>query len=230
MAVVVGSPGLNVGGITPFTTIDFPGHLAAVLFCQGCPWRCRYCHNPHLLSMATSGKHAWTDILAWLETRKGLLEGIVLSGGEPLAQRYLVSSVIRLKQMGFAIALHTSGVSPGRFREVLPCVDWVGLDIKAPFDEYDAVTASGIVSGEHAKEVLGDLLVSGKAHELRCTLDPAYFTPERATKMANQLVELGADHLIVQECRDNKYRHSKPVAEAIRTAFERILPSVQYRS
>ena len=224
------NPGLNVGGITPFTTIDFPGHLAAVLFCQGCPWRCRYCHNPHLLPMAPSGKHAWADILSWLETRKGLLEGVVLSGGEPLAQRHLIPSVAQLRDMGYAVALHTSGVSPRRFREVLPSIDWVGLDIKAPFDEYDAITASGAVSGEHAKEVLVDLLASGKAHELRCTLDPDYFTPERAAKMANQLVGLGAGHLIVQSCRDNEHRHSKPVAEAIRTAFEQILPNVQYRS
>ena len=205
------NPGLNVGGITPFTTIDFPGHLAAVLFCQGCPWRCRYCHNPHLLPMESTGGHAWADILSWLDIRKGLLEGVVLSGGEPLAQRHLIPSVAELRDMGYAIALHTSGVSPRRFREVLPSIDWVGLDIKAPFDEYDAIT-------------------SGKAYELRCTLDPDYFTPEQAAKMATQLVGLGADHLIVQSCRDNERRHSKPVAEAIRTAFEQILPNVQYRS
>ena len=180
--------------------------------------------------MESTGGHAWADILSWLDTRKGLLEGVVLSGGEPLAQRHLIPSVAELRDMGYAIALHTSGVSPRRFREVLPSIDWVGLDIKAPFDEYDAITASGAVSGEHAKEVLVDLLASGKAYELRCTLDPDYFTPEQAAKMATQLVGLGADHLIVQSCRDNERRHSKPVAEAIRTAFEQILPNVQYRS
>ncbi len=224
------NPSLNVGGITPFTTIDFPGHLAAVLFCQGCPWRCRYCHNPHLLPIESSGKYQWADILSWLKTRKGLLEGIVLSGGEPLVQRHLVPAVSQLRDMGFAVALHTSGVSPKRFREVLPLIDWVGLDIKAPFDEYNAITAGGAISGDHAKEVLVDLLASGKAHELRCTLDPVFFTPERAARMAAQLAGLGADHLIVQECRDNEYRHSKPVAEAIRAAIEQVLPKVQYRS
>jgi len=159
-----------------------------------------------------------------------LLEGIVLSGGEPLAQRHLVPAVSRLREMGYAVALHTSGVSPRRFKEVLPFIDWVGLDVKAPFDEYDAITGSGAVSGDHAKEVLVDLLASGKTHELRCTLDQAYFTPQRAEKMATQLVGLGADHLIVQECRDNEHRHSQPVAEAIRLAFEKILPNVQYRA
>lgn len=180
--------------------------------------------------MESTGGHAWADILSWLETRKGLLEGIVLSGGEPLVQRHLAASVTQLRDMGFAIALHTSGVAPRRFREVLPLIDWVGLDVKAPFDEYDAITGGGPVSGDHAKEVLVDLLASGKPYELRCTLDTAFFTPERAAKMANQLVGLGAGHLIVQECRDNEHRHSKPVAEAIRTAFEQILPNVQYRS
>ncbi len=180
--------------------------------------------------MDVAGQHTWADILSWLETRKGLLEGIVLSGGEPLVQRHLVPSVTQLRDMGYAVALHTSGVAPKRFKEVLPLIDWVGLDIKAPFDEYDAITAGGAASGEHAKEVLEALLASGKPYELRCTLDPAFFTPDRAAKMANQLVGLGAGHLIVQECRDNEHRHSKPVTEAIRKAFEQVLPNVQYRS
>ena len=222
--------GLNVGGVTPFTTIDFPGHLAAVLFCQGCSWRCRYCHNPHLLPTEPTGKHSWAEIIAWLETRKGLLDGIAISGGEPLLQRHLVESIGQLREMGFDIALHTSGVAPKRFKDALPAVDWVGLDIKAPFDEYDVITCGGAVSGDHAREVLIELLASGKPHELRCTLDLAFFTPERAAKMATQLVELEADHLIVQECRDNENHHGHPVPADIKVALERILPKVEYRA
>lgn len=228
--VAANNPGLNVGGITPFTTIDFPGHLAAVIFCQGCPWRCRYCHNPHLLPTQSSGQYPWAEVISLLETRKGLLDGVAISGGEPLLQRYLAGSVEQIRAMGFEIALHTSGVAPKRFKDILPAIDWVGLDIKAPFEEYDAITGGGGASGEHAREVLIDLLASGKPHELRCTLDLAFFTPERAAKMATQLVELGADHLIVQECRDNETHRGQPIPADIRAELERILPKVEYRA
>ena len=60
---------LAVGGLVPFTTIDFPGRLAAVVFCQGCPWRCTYCHNPHLLP-PHDGNRSWPDVHAWLATRR----------------------------------------------------------------------------------------------------------------------------------------------------------------
>ena len=227
---MVNDIGLNIGGITPFTTIDFPDHLSAVLFCQGCSWRCRYCHNPHLLPIQQKGAHVWADIISWLKTRKGLLEGVVISGGEPLIQRHLVASVDQLRKMGFAIAIHTSGVAPQRFNEVLPLVDWIGFDIKAPFDEYAAITAAGDRSGDEAKTSLMALLASGKPYELRCTLDPDYFTPARAAKMATQLVELGANHLIVQECRDNDRHRGQLIPTDIKNALEAILPKVEYRS
>src|SRR3989338_5172092 len=81
-----------IGGMTSLTTIDFPGRLAAVVFCQGCPWRCRYCHNPHLQSFESAGPQIqknWNDFLKFLEARVGLLDGIVFSGGEPTFQKNL---------------------------------------------------------------------------------------------------------------------------------------------
>ena len=77
---------LRIGGITPLTTIDFPGRLAAVLYCQGCPWRCSYCHNPELLDATTPAEMDWPQVLAFLRKRQGLLDGVVFSGGEPTLQ------------------------------------------------------------------------------------------------------------------------------------------------
>lgn len=218
---------LQIGGITPFTTIDFPGKLAAVIFCQGCPWRCRYCHNQHLLPAGENGKYSWEEVLCWLETRQGLLEGVVFSGGEPLLQRHLPDAVDQLHRKGFDVALHTSGVYPERLRQVLPSVEWVGLDIKAPFDEYDVITGGG--DGQRARDSLKLVLDSGKAHELRCTLDPSFFSVEKAEKMARQLAESGADHLVLQLCRDREYRRKRPVSKDMIAAFERFLSSVTCR-
>ncbi len=218
---------LQIGGITPFTTIDFPGKLAAVIFCQGCPWHCQYCHNPHLLPANTNGKYLWEDILSWLETRRGLLEGIVFSGGEPLLQKQLPEAIEQIHGKGFDVALHTSGVYPERLQKILPLTEWIGLDIKAPFDEYAVITGGG--DGKRARESLRLILESKKAHELRCTLDPIFFTPQKAEKMARQLTELGANHLVLQSCRDEKHRQKQPVSADIIAAFERHLPSVTYR-
>jgi pyruvate formate lyase activating enzyme len=77
--------GLRIGGVAPFSATDFPGRLAAVVFCQGCPWDCRYCQNPHLIPRAKT-QVAWTDMLAFLKRRRRLLDGVVFSGGEPTLQ------------------------------------------------------------------------------------------------------------------------------------------------
>ena len=117
--VAVDNIDIHVGGITPFTTIDFPGRLAAVIFCQGCPWRCRYCHNRHLLESGEAGQYSWNDTFRWLETRRGLLDGVVFSGGEPLLQKQLPEAIGQIHQNGFEVALHTSGVYPERLSKVL---------------------------------------------------------------------------------------------------------------
>jgi pyruvate formate lyase activating enzyme len=190
---------LVVGGVTPFTTIDFPGRLAAVVFCQGCPWRCGYCHNPHLLPARAPDARPWADVLAWLETRRGLLDGVVFSGGEPLLQRGLAAAVSAVHEMGFAVALHTGGVYPERFGDVLPLLDWVGFDVKAPFDDYGRVTGAG--GGPAARESLQALLASGRRHELRCTVDPALLDMKALARMAKELAVLGAGKLVLQACR-----------------------------
>ena len=102
---------LRVGGVVPFTANDFPGRLAAVVFTQGCPWRCAYCHNPHLISARggdAAAERAWPDLLRWLGTRCGLLDGVVFSGGEPTAQHAIVDAVRDVRALGFEVGLHTA--------------------------------------------------------------------------------------------------------------------------
>lgn len=103
---------LEIGGLTPLTTIDFPGRLAAVVFCQGCPWRCGYCQNAHLIPPSAEKRVPWADVLAFLERRRGLLEGVVFSGGEPTLQAGLPEALRQVRDLGFATGLHTAGPSP----------------------------------------------------------------------------------------------------------------------
>jgi pyruvate formate lyase activating enzyme len=197
-----------VGGFTPLTTIDFPEHLSAVVFCQGCPWRCGYCHNPQLLSRRRKPAFHWDSVLAFLQRRKGLLDGVVFSGGEPTLQTGLLEAICAVKALGFRVGLHTAGPYPERLARVLPWVDWVGLDIKAPFDQYDALTGvvgSGLRAFQSAKRVLA----SGVSYEFRTTVDNSYFQGGVLLSLAHTLANLGVRHYVWQACRP-------PVTQSVR--------------
>ena len=123
---------MRVGGFVPFTSTDYPGALAAVVFCQGCPWRCGYCHNPHLVPARGEGERGFDGILEWLENRRGLLDAVVFSGGEPTAQAALDEAMDAVRARGFKIGLHTGGAYPRRLAALFRHVDWIGFDVKAP--------------------------------------------------------------------------------------------------
>jgi pyruvate formate lyase activating enzyme len=189
---------LRVGGLTPLSTTDFPDCLAAVVFCQGCPWRCGYCHNPHLLAAKGAREIPWDEVMSFLRRRVGLLDGVVLSGGEPLAQPALADAMRSVRRLGFRIGLHTGGGYPDRFAEVLDLVDWVGFDIKAPFATYAEITRVPR-SGARALASARMLLASGIAHEFRTTVHPRHHDPRSLHALTDELAALGARRYVLQE-------------------------------
>jgi pyruvate formate lyase activating enzyme len=191
---------LRIGGLTPLTSIDFPGRLAAVLFCQGCPWRCGYCHNPGLLDATVPGTLAWSRVLAFLQRRRGLLDGVVFSGGEPTLQAALSAALPEVRAMGFETALHTGGMYPERLAALLPQLDWIGLDIKGPLHCHDGITATP-GSGQRVRQSLRYLLASGVAHECRTTWHPGLFSVNELLALADELAALGVAHWALQQCR-----------------------------
>lgn len=188
---------LEIGGILPFTTIDYPGKLAAVLFCQGCPWRCGYCHNRHLIPKISNALVPWLNIVDLLRSRSGLLDAVVFSGGEPTMQAGLPDAIRAVREMGFKVGLHTAGPYPERLRECLPHLDWVGMDLKAPFEEYERIT--GVPdSGEAARQSAELLRQSGVPHQFRTTLDPFLKRNGRIDSM-QQLVRTWGTELNIQQ-------------------------------
>jgi pyruvate formate lyase activating enzyme len=181
---------LRVGGFVPFTLTDYPGALAAVVFCQGCPWRCGYCHNPHLIAPRGGDEREFARIVDWLGTRRGLLDAVVFSGGEPTAQAELPVAIAAVRALGFKVGLHTGGAYPRRLADVLPHVDWVGFDVKAPRGEYRDVTDVAD-SGAPAFASLDLLLASGVAHEVRTTVHPALSPPSVLLRLAGELAARG---------------------------------------
>ncbi len=191
---------LRVGGLTPLSTTDWPGMLAAVVFCQGCPWRCRYCHNPGLIPARGENEIPWDDVLAFLRRRQGLLDGVVFSGGEPTLQPGLADAMREVRALGFRVGLHTGGAYPRRLAEVLPLVDWVGLDAKAPFADYPRIT--GVAgSGERARSSLERVLASGVAHDIRTTVHPALLADADVVNLAQDLSAHGVKHYVIQAFR-----------------------------
>ena len=189
---------LEIGGLTPFTTIDFPGRLAAVLYTQGCAWRCRYCYNAHLQSFeASSAEVPWEKVLAFLESRRGFLDGVVFCGGEPTAHVGLGPAMREVKAMGFEVALHTTGMYPERLEAVLPLCDWVGMDVKSPFDRYETIT--GVArSGENPQKSAQAILQSGVAHEFRTTVHPDLLSESDLLEIGAELSQMGARHFALQ--------------------------------
>jgi pyruvate formate lyase activating enzyme len=191
---------LRVGGLTPLSTTDWPGMLAAVVFCQGCPWRCGYCHNAGLIPPRGEHEVPWPDVMAFLRRRQGLLDGVVFSGGEPTLQAGLVDAMRDVRALGFKIGLHTGGMVADNLAAVLPLVDWVGLDVKAPLADYSRTTgAAG--SGERAYAGLQQVLASGVAHEIRTTVHPALLDDADLIAMARDLAARGVKHYVIQAFR-----------------------------
>lgn len=208
---------LPVAGLVPFSSVDWPGVLCAVLFCEGCPWRCRYCHNPHLRSFEAGESWDWDRVIGFLESRLGFLEGVVFSGGEATAHSALSGAIRKVRSLGFRIGLHTSGSYPEKLRTLLPLVDWVGLDIKAPLDErYDRISGA---EGSAAKvRVALDLVIaSGVPHQFRTTVHPKLLSEEDIADIQGELSALGARPSVIQAfrpqgCEDEELLAEFPVA------------------
>lgn len=191
---------LRVGGFVPLTTLDYPDHLSCVVFCQGCAWRCRYCHNPDLIPPRAQQMHSWDSILEFLQRRQGLLEAVVFSGGEATLQHGLKAAMQDVKNLGFKVGLHSAGINAKAFKRVLPDCDWVGFDVKALVEETELITGvSG--SGQANWQCLELLLASGVKYECRTTVHWDLTDPQRLLELARRLSTAGVAHFVVQHVR-----------------------------
>jgi anaerobic ribonucleoside-triphosphate reductase activating protein len=188
---------LKIGGVTPFSATDYPGKLTAVVFVQGCPWRCGYCHNPHLQTRTGASPLAWIDVIALLKRRIGLIDAVVFSGGEPTMDPALADAMGEVRALGLGVGLHTAGMYPRRLAEVLPLVDWVGIDVKAKPEDYDAITGISN-SAQHIVACAKLVLDSGLAHEFRTTIHPSLHPENEILALAQTLSAMGVQHYALQ--------------------------------
>ncbi len=189
---------IQIGGLVSFTTIDYPGKLAAVLFLVGCPLRCVYCSNPHLIKFH-DGEYDPEKVFDWIKSRVGKLEAIVFSGGEALMQGPAVIEYMRrVRNLGFKIGLHTNGFFPDTLAAAADVIDWIGLDYKAVHGRYEQLTGQSIAH-THMMRSLDVWQKTGKEFEVRITCDPRFITTGELVEIANDLHARGVCTIAVQK-------------------------------
>ena len=161
---------MNVQGYQKLTLLDFPGRTACTVFTGGCNLRCPFCHNAGLVRTPLAGPNLTDEVLEYLQKRKGILDGVCVTGGEPLLQPDLEDFLRKVKEMGYAVKLDTNGMLPQRLAGVLATnlVDYVAMDIKSSPDGYAAATGTD-ADVSAVTDSLSILRQSGIPYELRTT-------------------------------------------------------------
>ena len=188
------------GGWQKFSMIDFPARTSAILFTQGCPFRCPFCHNPELINPAQGMFDQITEeeILEFLQTRRGKLDGVVITGGEPTLHRDLIDFIRRLKEMEFAVKLDTNGSNPEMLERIIrnDLLDYIAMDYKAPLEKYQTHTNSQILS-EHIRESARMIRESGVDYEFRTTVVREQLSPEDIMQIGKEIQ--GAAKYVLQK-------------------------------
>lgn len=161
---------MKIAGLQPVSLCDYPGRVAAVVFTQGCNLRCPFCHNGGLIPAEGRGLILQAEVLDSLCRRVRLLDGVVVSGGEPTLQPDLSTFISRVRDLGLLVKLDTNGTRPDVLEDLLTrgLLDFVAMDVKAPFEKYPLLTGAAPCIQE-VRASMGLIAGSGVDHEFRTT-------------------------------------------------------------
>jgi pyruvate formate lyase activating enzyme len=186
---------MQIAGFTKNSFLDYPGHIAAVVFVPGCNMDCWYCHNRPLWKARNLIHQSY--VLDYLQKRRRFLDGVVISGGEPTLQKDVEDFIQRIRDMGFLVKLDTNGLKPDVVLSLLNNVDYVAMDLKAPPGQLHRVVSNGI--GDAPIWQTAELLMqSGVDYEFRTTFMPLLST-EDIVKIAQRVKD--AKRYIIQQYR-----------------------------
>ena len=177
---------MKIGGLQKVSLIDYPGRISAVIFTQGCNFRCPYCHNPELVDPTRYGETlSEKEVLAYLEARRGKLDAVTLSGGEPTLQPDLLSFAGRIREQGYLIKVDTNGSRPDVLEKLLDAglVDYLAMDIKGPPAKYQDITKSNIQL-ETIRRSIQFIIASGVEYEFRTTVVKTLLNGEDFSEIA----------------------------------------------
>lgn len=194
-------PNVPIGGVQKLSLVDYPGYVAAALFLTGCNMRCGYCHNPELvLPERLAPSIPIDEVLLFLHSRIGKLDGVVISGGEPTIHDELPSLVRHIKAMGYRIKLDTNGTNPDMVADMLRkgLLDFIAMDIKGPLEKYIAIAARPI-NIDAITRTIRLLIDSGVSHEFRTTVVKSQLDVSDFEKIGTMVA--GAERFALQHFR-----------------------------
>jgi len=190
---------MRIGGFQGVSLIDYPGKVCAVVFAQGCNFRCPYCHNPELVYPELfSEPIPEKEVLSLLEMRKRLIDGVVITGGEPMLQPDIKDFIKEVKEMGYSVKLDTNGSNPQGLEELLSenLLDYIAMDYKSPVEKYTSIVRSWI-NTDVIRKTLMVIAKSGLPYEVRTTLFRGLTTSD-VLRMMEELKTYGVENYYLQ--------------------------------
>jgi len=163
---------MKIGALQKVSLIEYPGEICAIVFTQGCNFRCPYCYNPELVNPELYGECLpEEDVFSFLAKRKGKIDAVTITGGEPTIQHDLIEFVKRVRKTGYSIKIHTNGSNPEVIDKLISSklVDYIAMDVKSPAHKYKMVTKSQ-VSYDTIKQTIQLIMKSGIPYEFRTTV------------------------------------------------------------
>ena len=191
-----------IGGLQKTTLVDYPGKIAATIFTIGCNYRCSFCHNPEIVKgiAAVISEH---KVMTFLKSRKDLIDAVCITGGEPTLQQDLIPFIKKIKKLGYDVKLDTNGHRPAVLSKLIKngLIDYVAMDIKAPWRKYEKVVCRKQDLDKIKKSVT--ILKDGAVpYEFRSTVLPALHSEKDIIAMAQQVK--GADKYFIQQFRPTR--------------------------
>lgn len=196
---------VKIGGLEKTSLLDYPGKISAIIFTYGCNLRCSYCHNPELVIEEFDKEHSISEetLFKFLEGKKGKLDAVVITGGEPLLHNDLEKLIKKIKDMGFLVKLDTNGLLPDKLKSLIDkkLLDYIAMDIKYQPEDYPSMTGISSVMLNIRKSVR-TIMASGVDYEFRTTYVKGIHTFQSAKHIG--LLIRGAKLYYIQNFRDGK--------------------------
>ena len=227
---------MKIHGLQKMTLLDFPGRVACTVFLGGCDMRCPFCHNAELIDGSAEAIMDETELLAFLEKRKGLLDGVAFTGGEPTLRKDLPDLFRRIKAMGYPIKLDTNGLHPDRLKALLDegLVDYVAMDIKNCPEKYAVTAGLETVDLDKIQQSIDLLKKWTVDYEFRTTVVDELHEAEDFEKIGAWIAGARAYYLQAFTDRDtvvfeNLHAPSREKMEAYAYTFRKFVPNTALR-
>lgn len=222
-----------IGGLQKFSLIDYPGKISAVVFLSGCNFRCGFCHNPELFLpelLKDQPQISEKEFFEFLISRRGKLDGVCVTGGEPTIWQDLPDFITKIKNLGFSVKLDTNGTNPEMVEKVIKSIDFFALDIKNSPEKYEKTAGAKIKITDIGK-TLEKIVDADVPFELRTTVVPGLIVKDDFVRIKEWLESLGvlpkASLYAIQQFRplktlDKKFEKIKPYSEKELREMEKV--------